>query len=140
MNAPALLDTLQRVGVVVEARGDRLHIEAPAGVLDGELRCELKRLKPELLHILQAQPAQPLRSTYAGEMYDPERAEDWAQLYPGGHPRREYFMDCVEQARQTPPGEPLLSAEEAQRRLQLANGFTGCNVETVSNESREATV
>jgi hypothetical protein len=54
MNAPMLLETLQASGVLLEARGDRLHIEAPQGTLNDEMLDQVRQSKAELLALLSA--------------------------------------------------------------------------------------
>ena len=65
MNALALMRDLQSAGAVLEARGDRLHVDAPAGLITPEIRDSIARHKPELLAMLAA---------------DPARYENWAPL------------------------------------------------------------
>lgn len=45
----SLLTDLRRRGVVVETRGDSIHVDAPPGVLNPELVSQLKRHKQHLL-------------------------------------------------------------------------------------------
>ena len=52
MKALELLTTLRAAGIELEARGDRLHVEAPLGVVTAELRDALARHKPDLLAAL----------------------------------------------------------------------------------------
>ena len=52
MTASALLTEATRLGIVLDARGETLHVEAPAGVLTSELRAALTRHKPAVLDIL----------------------------------------------------------------------------------------
>lgn len=58
MSALALMRDLEVAGVILEARGDRLHIDAPVGVVTSEIRDSLVRHKPELLAILAADLAE----------------------------------------------------------------------------------
>ncbi len=53
MTAATLLLDVHALGVRLEARGDRLHVDAPAGTLTPELRATLTREKPALLQALQ---------------------------------------------------------------------------------------
>ena len=53
MNAIELLDELLAQGAIVEARGEKLHIEAPAVILTPEVRDALRTLKPEVLAVLR---------------------------------------------------------------------------------------
>jgi len=54
MTAREILKFTRTAGVVLEARGDRLHVEAPAGAVTRELRDALARRKAELLELLEA--------------------------------------------------------------------------------------
>ncbi len=58
MNAQALLTDIQQLGVYLEARGDKLHVEASENVLTSKLVAALKAHKPELLKLL-SQPGKP---------------------------------------------------------------------------------
>lgn len=49
MNAIALIRQCKAIGIQLQARGDRLHVEAPAGSLTPELRQALADHKAELL-------------------------------------------------------------------------------------------
>jgi len=61
MSAHALLTEIRNAGIIVEARGERLHVEAKPGTLTDELRARLAANKADLLHALHAQAhAQPL--------------------------------------------------------------------------------
>lgn len=55
MSAHALLAEIRNAGIIVEARGDRLHVEAKPGTLTGELRVRLAANKADLLHALHDQ-------------------------------------------------------------------------------------
>jgi hypothetical protein len=48
----SLLCEAFRRGILLEARGDKLHIEAPQGTLTADLRDHLVRHKPSLLPVL----------------------------------------------------------------------------------------
>src|SRR5438445_6785321 len=52
MTATELRTAVRQGGIVLEARGDRLHVEAPAGAVTPGLREELTRHKPALLELL----------------------------------------------------------------------------------------
>jgi hypothetical protein len=52
MTLPGLQACLDRLGVRLSARGDRLHYRAPAGVLTPEIKAELATHKPALLAVL----------------------------------------------------------------------------------------
>ena len=49
MTLEALMAETARLGIRLEARGDRLHVEAPAGAVTPALREQLARQKPALL-------------------------------------------------------------------------------------------
>ena len=53
MSAAALLARLYNAGATVTVNGDKLHVDAPNGVLTPELRGELREHKAELLAELQ---------------------------------------------------------------------------------------
>ena len=52
MTVVEVLTAAHQAGIVLEARGDRLHIEAPAGVLTPVLLDVLQTRKPDLLSVL----------------------------------------------------------------------------------------
>ncbi len=52
MNPLALFDVLTARGVILEAQGEFLKVDAPAGVLTEEHRAALKEYKPKLLELL----------------------------------------------------------------------------------------
>jgi hypothetical protein len=47
-----VLTVARSAGIRLEARGPKLHVEAPAGSVTPELRAALTALKPELLPVL----------------------------------------------------------------------------------------
>jgi len=53
MSPQEILDEIRKLGGRLEARGDRLHVEAPKGVLTTKHRLALAEFKPELLMLLQ---------------------------------------------------------------------------------------
>jgi len=59
MTAEAILDRLRSLGARVSLAGDKLHVEAPAGVLTPDLRQELIEHKAELVRLLQPAPDLP---------------------------------------------------------------------------------
>ena len=56
MNAVSLIRHCRDAGILLQARGDRLHVEAPAGTITPELRQRLTEYKAELLalHAIRA--------------------------------------------------------------------------------------
>ncbi len=84
MNALSLLHNLEARGVILEADGESLKVDAPAGGLTDEDRAALSELKPILLEFLSRStgPQEPRddgcrfkvrRSKYPGytSLYDP---------------------------------------------------------------------
>jgi hypothetical protein len=59
LNALSLYHDLQGRGVILEAQGDLLKVDAPAGVLTDELRAALKEFKPKLLKFLSRSHEEP---------------------------------------------------------------------------------
>ncbi len=55
MNAAALLAEVQRLGVTLEPHGNRLHVDAPRGVLTEKIIEELRESKGELLALLNSE-------------------------------------------------------------------------------------
>jgi len=78
MTAQDLLTELERSGVAVSVAGDRLHVEAPRGVLTEDLRRLLAERKPELIAVLAVEAAWPPDSHEAVRRF--RRPE--ARLYP----------------------------------------------------------
>ena len=52
MNARGLISQFESLGARLKRNGDRIEIEAPAGVISAELRDELRRHKAEVLATL----------------------------------------------------------------------------------------
>ena len=52
MNARELLEDLRAQGVNLEADGERLLVDAPAGAITDEIKVTLAELKPKLLKLL----------------------------------------------------------------------------------------
>jgi hypothetical protein len=57
MSAPALLETLRARGVEVAVNGNRLHIEAPAGVLTPKVLETIRAHKADILKVLRTENA-----------------------------------------------------------------------------------
>lgn len=53
MNAGSLVRDLRNRGVVLEASGDLLNVDAPAGVVDEQTRELLSKNKPEIIKVLE---------------------------------------------------------------------------------------
>ena len=56
MNAQRLLVQLEHAGVILAPRGDRLHVDAPKGVITEEVRQQMVEHKPELMRLLRDAP------------------------------------------------------------------------------------
>jgi hypothetical protein len=52
--AETLLTEIGRLGIQLDVRADRLHVEAPAGTMTAELRASLAKHKPDLIDLLRA--------------------------------------------------------------------------------------
>ncbi len=53
MNAQQLLTDLEQSGVILVPHGDRLHVDAPKGLITEEVRQQMVEHKPELMRLLQ---------------------------------------------------------------------------------------
>jgi len=53
MNAQEIFDEIRALGGRLEANGNRLHVDVPAGVLGPEHREKLTAFKPELLTLIR---------------------------------------------------------------------------------------
>ncbi len=62
MTADEILDQIQRIGALMEIRGDRLHVEAPKGRLTPDLVEDLKRHKPEVIDYLLSKSCNRIES------------------------------------------------------------------------------
>lgn len=58
MSALALMRDLQAAGVVLEARADRLHVDAPTGLITPAIRDSLASHKTKLIAMLASDPAE----------------------------------------------------------------------------------
>lgn len=58
MTAQEIVREVERLGVQLEVRGDRLHVEAPVGVLKPEHREALVELKTEVLAYISSRSAE----------------------------------------------------------------------------------
>ena len=59
MNALSLFHDLKARGVILEAQGDNLKVDAPTGVLTEEHKAALKEFKPKLLRFLSRPREEP---------------------------------------------------------------------------------
>jgi hypothetical protein len=80
MNALKLFHGLKKRGVALEAAGDSLKVDAPAGVLTDDDRAALVEFKPVLLKFLAARHQEP---EYDGRRFDarPSRHPGYTSLY-----------------------------------------------------------
>ena len=66
MTAAELLTTLQALGVTLSPRVDRLHVDAPEGVLTAELRQAIRTQKGELLALAEEWSERAAIAEYCG--------------------------------------------------------------------------
>jgi hypothetical protein len=59
VNARSLYHDLKERGVILEAQGERLKVDAPAGVVTEEYRAALVEFKPRLLKFLSRPQEEP---------------------------------------------------------------------------------
>ena len=59
MNILSLFHDLKARGVILEAQGELLKVDAPAGVLTDEHRSALKKFKPKLIKFLSRSLGEP---------------------------------------------------------------------------------
>ena len=76
MNALSLYHNLKERGVILEAQGERLKVDAPVGVVTEEDRVALVELKPILLRFLS-------RVTATEHEYKGRRFEARRSMHPG---------------------------------------------------------
>jgi hypothetical protein len=62
LNALSLYHDLKARGVILEAQGELLKVNAPVGVLTDEYRIALKQSKPQLLEVLSHSREQPQKA------------------------------------------------------------------------------
>jgi hypothetical protein len=102
VNALLLYHNLKKRGVLLEADGDRLLVDAPAGVLTDENRTALVKFKPVLLQLLSRteEPrdegrrfdARPSRHPAHTSLYDPIH-DEWHDF-----PTKDCFASIVKLA------------------------------------------
>jgi hypothetical protein len=56
MTVDGLLAKVEQLGIVLTVKGDRLHVQAPKGILTADLRRALAAQKPDLIRRLAAPP------------------------------------------------------------------------------------
>jgi len=79
--ADTFLADLREAGIVLRASGDRLVVEAPAGLVTSQLRHELVRRKGELISVLRGSVEIRI------DPLDNERVCDVAKLLAAGYRR-----------------------------------------------------
>ncbi len=77
MTAQEIFDEIRMLGGRLEARGNRLHVDVPAGVLGPEHREALAAFKPELLALLQAKRTDA--QTEPAEVHSSEDSWVWIE-------------------------------------------------------------
>ncbi len=77
MTAQEIFDEIRMLGGRLEARGNRLHVDVPAGVLGPEHREVLAAFKPELLALLQAKSTDA--QTEPAEVHSSEDSWEWIE-------------------------------------------------------------
>lgn len=81
MNATVLLDDLRAQGVSLEAEGERLLVDAPAGVITDEVRTELAELKSKLLKLLAWERRKLEEASRCGLLIRWSEYPDWIKLH-----------------------------------------------------------
>ncbi len=81
MNATVLLDDLRAQGVSLEADGDKLRIDAPAGLITDEVRTELAELKPKLVKLLTWERRKLEGASRRGLLIRWSEYPDWIKLH-----------------------------------------------------------
>ena len=81
MTVSEVLTTAEAAGIRLEARGPKLHVEAPAGSLTPALRAALSALKPDLLAVLDR--VQSMRQLAVVAPRPLPYARAWAKGGPG---------------------------------------------------------
>ncbi len=105
MSALSLYHDLKRRDVRLEADGDKLRVDAPAGVLTAEIKAALSGAKPALLRLLSCEEAKE-QPQYDGRRFDarPSRHPGYTSLYDPLHdewhdfPTRDCYPSIVELA------------------------------------------
>jgi predicted metal-dependent hydrolase len=81
MNAGALLEDLRRRDLILEAEGDSLHVEAPAGVVTDELRATLAENKGRLLESLARERSKFEKAGRRGLLIRWSEYPTWIELH-----------------------------------------------------------
>lgn len=81
MRARDLLADLRRRGVLLEAEGDRISVDAPAGVIDEQLRKALTENKPAIVKLLEWERCKLREADRRGLLIDWSRERGWIALH-----------------------------------------------------------
>ena len=81
MRARDLLAELRDLGVTLETNGDRITVDAPAGVIDERLRELLSENKPVLLKLLQWERRKLRDADRRGLVIEWGRERGWISLH-----------------------------------------------------------
>lgn len=109
MRARGLLTDLRRRGVTLEADGDRISVDAPAGVVDGRLRELLTQNKQAIIKLLQWERRKLREADRRGLVIKWARERGWIALHDPttGEWHEVKAVECL-------PG--VVEAANAQRR------------------------
>jgi hypothetical protein len=100
VNALNLYHDHKKRGVLLDAEGEKLRVDAPAGELTDDDRAALTELKPMLMRFIAGRPqddgrrfeARPSRYPGYTSLYDPV-SDEWHDV-----PTRDCFTSIVEEA------------------------------------------
>lgn len=81
MNATELLDDVRSRGVNLEGDGERLLVDAPAGVITDEIKAALAELKPKLLKLLAWERRKLEEADRRGLIIRWSECPDWIKLH-----------------------------------------------------------
>ena len=81
MNTSALLADLRRQDVILEAEGDRLHVDTPTGVMTNELRAALVENKEPLLELLARERSNLAEASRRGLVIRWSEYPTWIKLH-----------------------------------------------------------
>jgi predicted metal-dependent hydrolase len=81
VRARDLLADLRRRGVTFEADGDRISVDAPAGVIDEQLRKALLENKSAIIKLLEWERRRLREADRRGLLIEWSRERDWIALH-----------------------------------------------------------
>jgi len=81
VNARHLLSDLRGRGVTFEADGDRVSVDAPAGVIDESMREQLAKNKPAIAKLLQWERRRLREADRRGLVIEWARERGWIALH-----------------------------------------------------------